>query len=72
MRRSNASGGILALLALGGIVLYRNRERVREVLGRQGIRVPHREEIYDRIRFGAKSVIKQVKEQQKEVFKEAA
>lgn len=71
MRRNNTAGGILALLVLGGIYLYRNRDRVRESLERQGIRVPHRDEIIERIRASANRVANQMKDQSDEVLKQA-
>ena len=73
MRRFNSAGGIVALVVLGGIALYRNRDRVRAILERQGINVPHRGEIFDRIRTGANRVVErvsQVKGQSDEVLKE--
>ncbi len=72
MRRNNsAAGGILALVVLGGIVLFRNRDKVRAFLERQGINVPPGDEIVDRIRSGANRVVGQVKDQTRGILKKA-
>jgi len=66
MRRNNQMGGVLALAAIGLFVLFRNRDRIRDILERQGIRVPADDELVDRIRVGARRVVGQVKAQAKE------
>lgn len=67
MRRNLVGSGIFALAALGAFVLYRNRNSVRGALERQGIRVPHRDEIMDKIRAGASRIVNRVEEQVEEV-----
>lgn len=61
--KRNIGSGIFALAALGVYVLYRNRNSVRSMLERQGIRLPHRQEIMDRVRSRANETIGQVKDQ---------
>ncbi len=71
MRRSYLGSGVFALAAIGLFALYRNRNSVRGALERQGIRVPHRDEIMDRIRVGTNRVINRAKGQVQELKERA-